>query len=234
MSSNPQPPQEKGSSLAIKAAWITVAGGIVAALLGGAATLGGAQIQSGAENPGRSATLGPTTSTNNHSTQPSNRDSYLSPSTPSPSESPADKPATSQALPPTMVRDLVSIDQETGDTWEITKGDIDGKSYPDSLWSSTCSIIQTSQQTYIIRKGYKKFKAKVGIDDSSERASPVYFSVIADGGTIYHRKVYPGAPASIDVSISDTVRLILSIEIDDYDSNCNKTYAIWADARLEK
>lgn len=132
-----------------------------------------------------------------------------------------------------MVKDLVPIKEDSWDTsWDIVEAAIGGDTYPDSLWASSCSMVQTSQQVYVIGKDYQRFESMVGVDDFSTRDSPIYFSVVGDGKTIYERRVYPGTPVSIAVPVSGVIRLTLKIEIDDYESDCDETLAIWAKARL--
>ncbi|GAA2843367.1 NPCBM/NEW2 domain-containing protein [Nonomuraea rubra] len=134
-----------------------------------------------------------------------------------------------------MIKDLVPIEQDIWDTpWEIVEAQIDGEVYPDTLWATNCSIIQTGRQVYVIGKDYTRFKSIAGVGDFSKRASPVYFSIIGDGETIYKRKVRPGTPASINIPVSGVIQLTLKIEIDDYNSDCDKTLALWAKARLER
>ncbi|GEM_PF-1881148 len=95
-------------------------------------------------------------------------------------------------------------------------------------------VHSNSTVIYKLERGYKRFKAMVGIDDATSGEGSCVFGVYLDGKEVFDSGIMKGndEPKSVDVDVGGATELKLVVT--DGDGETSYDWADWADARLLK
>ena len=104
---------------------------------------------------------------------------------------------------------------------------IRGKVYAKGL-----GVHALSKITYNLNRGYKRFLADIGIDDSAGQKGSVEFKVYADGKLVYESGVLRGtAPVKhLDIDVLNVSKLVLEVTAGGDDDQLDR--ANWANAKV--
>lgn len=91
-----------------------------------------------------------------------------------------------------------------------------------------------SRITYAVEKGARRFRARVGVDDSTEKRGSVTFRVYVDGDLRYSSPMVRGGDHPLDVSVEVAGARRLSLLVHFGDRGDELDYADWLDARFER
>jgi hypothetical protein len=189
----------------------TVIGGLVLALILSSLGTSDARRPSSAQPPvAQSRASGPT-------------------GTPEPSTTPPNE--ASVGSPQRTTEFLTDVAEVSGEASYPSGGSaaINGTDYSKSIYQCDCNFRYVD---YDLGRGYWRFRASIGVEDSAPTDVGYEFHVFADGELVYSRAVYYGEPAvDLDIDVTAVLRLRLTMNQLGHKGS-QGSWAIWGSARL--
>jgi len=108
---------------------------------------------------------------------------------------------------------------------------MDGQHYEQSVATKTfCSSGVTE---YPLNKGYRRFRAVLGVTDDFSPDTAVTFAVLLDGQKAETRTLHLGQTEPLDVDVDGKLQLKLKAE--EHSAGCGgwRGYAVWGNARID-
>lgn len=128
---------------------------------------------------------------------------------------------------------LDSVDPASGDWSGGENADIAGKNYLHVLAAQVYSTMSSQAVEYNISKGFRRFTATAGINDSAADSSlKMQLEIFADGREVFNKPVVYGTPLPIDIDVSGVLRLRFQYEGVSGRGCCPRSYLVLGTAEL--
>jgi NPCBM/NEW2 domain-containing protein len=146
--------------------------------------------------------------------------------------------ASSEAPSQTTIAALTTsyIDEMTGladpyDSSGVAK--INGDPYPHSQGAGFCFGSNQRNWEYDLGRKFSRFRATIGLSDSSTSKALVRYEIVGDEQPIYKKDVRLGQAVSVDVPVQNVLRLRLKSTLLSKEGACGAASAEWGEARVE-
>ena len=142
-------------------------------------------------------------------------------------------PAPSDPALTTYIEDLrYASTTEPYDTRE--SANINGVRYSHSQGAEFCSGDDDRVWDYDLGRDYSRFRATIGLDDSSTALALVRYEIVGDGQPLFSRDIRFGTSEPVDVPVQGVLRLRLVTTLLSEEGACGQAIAQWGEVRLER
>jgi serine/threonine protein kinase len=144
----------------------------------------------------------------------------------------AQQPQQQQEAAPTYLTDLEPVKSDSlFGKWTNGPVVLDGRDFTrgmtaDLTGTPDCGLVRE----YALSRGYRRFRATLGLSDDSTDTSATSVKVTGDGRTLRSETIQLGRTAEVDVDVHDLVRLGLEVSSD----TCDDVTVAFGDPRLEQ
>jgi hypothetical protein len=173
---------------------------------------------------------------------PASASSTFSGAESSPSEAPAsskrDRASSAQlALDAAVTAEPCAGPGDTGSAWEVKPATVYGDQMSQAFTCEMSSDAAEGAMEFVVPPGSSRLTAIVGVDDSSQnRLVELRFTVAdATGGVLYRQRIGYGARGYVDASVAGIERIILHVEVADYEQDPREAsaVAVWGEAAIK-